>query len=224
MEGRQTAKVYVDGLNLYRRRLASFPAYKWLNILQMCCSLLSDYEVIGVEYFTANLRPEIATDNMQAIRQQLYLRALATTSPALRIHHGNLRADQRIMPVLPREYLPNSSQLKVQKVLKVEEKGSDVNLAARMVADSISGICDVAFLLSNGSDHVGQIQILTQEFGRKVGLILPLEALNHGSKNLRRNVPSDLQYLISNDLLGNSQFDEVVSDSRGSFHRPTDWA
>ncbi len=68
--------IYVDGFNLFYGALRNSP-YCWLN-LKTLCRLLLPRNVIGqVRYFTAlvSARP---SDPHQPVRQQLYLRALAT--------------------------------------------------------------------------------------------------------------------------------------------------
>ncbi|MBI3429136.1 MAG: hypothetical protein HY050_03575 [Actinobacteria bacterium] len=49
-----TAIVYVDGFNLYRRALENTP-YKWLDIEVLSEIVLSQYDVIQVRYYTANI-------------------------------------------------------------------------------------------------------------------------------------------------------------------------
>lgn len=68
--------IYADGFNLFYGALRNSP-YRWLN-LKSLCRLLLPRNVIGqVKYFTAfvSARP---SDPHQPVRQQLYLRALAT--------------------------------------------------------------------------------------------------------------------------------------------------
>lgn len=51
----------------------------------------------------------------------------------------------------------------VVKVIKVEEKGSDVNLASHLLLDAFQGNFDVAAVLSNDSDLVEPVRIVTQQ-------------------------------------------------------------
>jgi hypothetical protein len=56
----------------------------------------------------------------------------------------------------------NQGGLRLQAVLKVEEKGSDVNLGCHLLLDAFQNNFDVAAALSNDSDPVEPIQIGTQ--------------------------------------------------------------
>lgn len=80
-----TAIVYIDGFNFYRIVVEKTP-YKWLDLNLMCQTLLHGYEVIGIRYFTAMVKPTQHNPS-QAIRQQIYFRALRT-NPKIEIHLG----------------------------------------------------------------------------------------------------------------------------------------
>ncbi len=58
-------------------------------------------------------------------------------------------------------------------VVKTEEKGSDVNLASHLVRDAYLDRFDVAVVLSNDTDLVEPIRIVTTDVGKPVGLICP---------------------------------------------------
>lgn len=60
------------------------------------------------------------------------------------------------------------------KVIKSEEKGSDVNLGAHLVRDAFTNAFDVAVVLTNNSDLVEPIRIATIEAGKRVGLLAPV--------------------------------------------------
>ena len=142
--------VYVDGFNLYYGALKGTP-FKWLNLDQLCCHLLPKSEIVGIKYFTAlvNARPN---DLQQPIRQQIYLRALQTL-PHLEIIYGHFLAHEILMPRA-------DDPAQTVKVLKTEEKGSDVNLAAHLVNDGHLGRYETAVLITNDS---GPLQLaLTQ--------------------------------------------------------------
>ena len=68
--------VYIDSFNLYYGCLKHTP-YRWLNIEQMCALLLPDHHILAIKYYTARIKPP-ADDPDKAVRQEVYLRALAT--------------------------------------------------------------------------------------------------------------------------------------------------
>jgi len=61
----------------------------------------------------------------------------------------------------------------VAYVWKTEEKGSDVNLGVHLVRDAFKGAFDMAAVLTNGTDLVEPIRIVTQELGLPVALLSP---------------------------------------------------
>ena len=114
--------VYVDGFNFYYGAVKRTP-YKWLNLEAMCQRLLPRDQIVKIRYFTArvNDRPD---DPQLASRQDTYLRALATL-PLVEIHYGHLLTRAARLPRV--NHRPGQSR--TVKVLRTEEKGSDVNLA-----------------------------------------------------------------------------------------------
>ena len=69
--------VYVDGFNLFYGALKGTP-YKWLDVSALLRKILSPRNVIiGIKYFTARVFPRPGNVG-QPIRQNIYLRALAT--------------------------------------------------------------------------------------------------------------------------------------------------
>jgi uncharacterized LabA/DUF88 family protein len=67
---------------------------------------------------------------------------------------------------------PAVDTLKVH-VHTMEEKGSDVNLAVHLVNDAWKGAFDAAAVLSNDTDLVEPIRIVTQELKKPVVLLCP---------------------------------------------------
>ena len=69
--------VYIDGFNLYYRRLKARPSKKWLNPKALAEQLLRPPHVISqVNYYTARLSAR-ANDPDAPARQAIYLNALA---------------------------------------------------------------------------------------------------------------------------------------------------
>ena len=55
----------------------------------------------------------------------------------------------------------------------MEEKGSDVNLAAYILNDAWKGLFDVAVVITNDTDLVVPIEIVTKELNRPVYVVCP---------------------------------------------------
>ena len=221
MDPKPTAVVYVDGFNLYRRSLQRRNGLKWLDLYKLSQLLLPDFNVLAVEYFTAQVKPHVSRDARSSLRQQVYLRALDTV-PQVRVHLGKFSVDTRIMPVAPFEIDEATGTPKTAKVLKVEEKRSDVNMAARMVADALTSRCNVHVALTNDSDHAGQIEMLIEEFGKSVGLLVPFLDAKRSAKELR-SLPLEFVRPIHIEHLQASQLDPVLTDSRGTIKVPSEW-
>jgi len=161
-----TTSVYTDGFNLYYGALRNTP-HRWLN-LEILCQLLLPKNVIGeIKCFTAlvSARPN---DPDQPLRQQLYLRALGTL-PKDSVHLGHFLTHTVTMPLVG---LPGQPQ-QFAKVIKTEEKGSDVNLATHLLHDAHVGRFDVAVVISNDSDLLEPIEIVRQELRKQVGILNP---------------------------------------------------
>lgn len=104
------------------------------------------------------------------------------------------------------------------KVIKTEEKGSDVNIATHLLMDGFRNDYELAVIVSNDSDLLMPIQVVTQEFGKHVGLLNPQK---HTSVALLPHV----QFVkkIRRTVLNNSLFPDVMNDKDGNFSKPADW-
>lgn len=144
--------VYLDGFNLYYGAVKDTP-YKWLNVARLCQLLLPQHNLVKIKYYTAKVsaRPH---DPGQPVRQQTYLRALATI-PNLDILYGQFLQSTVKMPMAN----PKGKR-KFATVIKTEEKGSDVNIAAHMVHDGHLGLYDTGVIVSNDSDLVEPVKIV----------------------------------------------------------------
>lgn len=215
--------IYVDGFNLYYRLLDRRPPVKWLNIKALAEKLLRPENIItNVRYYTAHVSGRI--DPTSPARQQLYLDALQTL-PEISIHLGTFLTTEKFAGLAkPPNFRPRVELAEpwpdVVKVIKVEEKGSDVNLACHLLLDAFQGNFDVAAVLSNDSDLVEPIRIVTQVLGKPVGLLSPV-----GNPNPQLQRASSFVRRISVSDLTASQFQDVLSRDDGStVRKPMGWA
>ncbi|MDP3617709.1 MAG: hypothetical protein Q8R49_07850 [Rhodoferax sp.] len=88
--------IYVDGFNLYYGALRKTP-YRWVNLNALFQFLLPNSAIQEIKYFTAlvSARPN---DLTQPLRQQLYLRALATV-PNISVHRGHFLVHEVSAPI-----------------------------------------------------------------------------------------------------------------------------
>lgn len=148
---------------------------------------------------------------------------MRTLEPAgVEIHMGTFRMDPRVMVKHPLEIDPESGQYVRTKVRKIEEKGSDVNLAVRMVADAFAGRADYYVMLTNDSDQVGPLRVMKTEAAVRTGIVLPMESAR-GSKALLATEPDFVRH-VTREVLEASQFPDVFGDAHGKIHRPPAWS
>jgi hypothetical protein len=154
--------VYVDGFNLYYGSVRGTP-YKWLNLRSLCERIFPRHEIQKIRYFTAivNGTPD---DPRKPQRQQTFIRALETLE-GVSVHYGSFLSSTKRMP----RARPKPGESRKVGVIKTEEKGSDVNLASFLLMDGFRRDYEVAIVLSNDSDLMLPIQIVTQELGFPVG-------------------------------------------------------
>lgn len=177
--------VYIDGFNLYYRMLKQNPSLKWLNLLELVRDIIHpDHKIIRVNYYTARVSSR-AHDPDAPARQAIYFNALGTV-PEIKIHEGNFLITEPWMPLAtpadsrPQPYVWTEPHPAVVKVVKSEEKGSDVNLGAHLVRDAFTDAFDVGVVITNDSDLVEPIRIAAQEAGKRVGLLKPVRRASAG--------------------------------------------
>jgi len=175
----------------------------------MCRLLLPKDQIHRIKYFTALVEAR-ANDPDQPMRQKTFLRALQTI-PNLEIILGTFLSHEVNMPRSP----IGSGYV---KVIKTEEKGSDVNIATHLLMDGFRNDYELAVVVSNDSDLLMPIQIITREFKKPVGLLNPQK---HTSVALLPHV----QFVkkIRGTVLNNSLFPDVMSDKDGQFSKPEGW-
>jgi uncharacterized LabA/DUF88 family protein len=203
--------VYIDGFNLYYGAVKDTP-YRWLDLEALSRRLQPRDTIVQVRYFTAivTARPG---DPQQPIRQQIYLRALATL-PLISIHLGQFKETQTRMRVAhPRPRGP-----KTVVVLKSEEKGSDVNIASYLLLDAFRGSCTTAVVISNDSDLKTPIEMARNEFGIKVGVVNP-----HPAHKRSRDLQPTFFKQLRPSVLHACQLPATLADARGSFGKPATW-
>lgn len=172
--------VYIDGFNLYYRMQKDRPSLKWVNPLRMASAVLDPvHQITQVNYYIARVSAR-AHDPLAPARQATYLNALATV-PEIKVHEGSFMTSEPWMALAaplqtkPNNYVWTLPAPATVKVMKSEEKGSDVNLGVHLVRDAFTNAFDVAVVITNDSDLVEPIRIATQEVGKRVGLLVPVK-------------------------------------------------
>ena len=205
--------LYVDGFNLYYRALKDTP-FRWLDLRQLAATLLPQDAINMVCYFTARLdaRPG---NPAQRQRQQAYLRALATL-PGFDVHYGVFRSGVKRRPLvepvpgLPAHVLVRDS----------EEKGSDVNLATRLLVDGFNGEYEQAVVVSNDADFAAAMRYVRDDLGLRVTLVNP-DPRNASPRQLA-DAATYVKRLWKSHLR-RSLFPDTLTDGIGTITKPVGW-
>jgi hypothetical protein len=209
VSGVRRVTIYIDGFNLYYALLKPSPAVRWLDLAALGAAL-RPADTVTVRYFTAKVLS--VPDPGSGMRQRLYLKALETL-PNVTVHFGHFKAHQvRMALVAPQINGPRTAH-----VWKTEEKGSDVNIATRLLLDGIDGLFEEAVVISGDSDLVEPVREANQRYG-------PVHVRNP------RDVHSDLAVAAASygrldpTLLPRCQFPETVRLATGrTVTRPVLW-
>ena len=211
--------VYVDGFNLYYGQLRRSP-YRWLDLNKLFTLLLPDDTIDKIKYFTARVsaRPN---DPGQPVRQDTYLRALGTL-PNIEIYYGHFLSSLTWgtleVPYPAQQIHANKNPVYV-RIIRTEEKGSDVNLATHLVRDAFMREFETAVVVSNDSDLLAAIQIARHELRRVVGVINPQKG--RASRALAKE--ASFVKPIRQWVLAESQFPRDLTDAHGTFTKPPEW-
>lgn len=212
--------VYVDGFNLYYRALKG-TKHKWLDLLRLSeLALPASAQVERINYYTARVSGKRDPDMPR--RQQLYFSALKTHR-CVRIHLGKFLVHEVMMRFAePLEFQPQLVTLpdplpRFGKVIKTEEKGSDVTLGAHLVRDAFVGAFEQAAIVTNDSDLTEPLRIVVEE----VGLPVILLATDKRPVASLARLATDVRHIDS--VLGKAHFPNPVVSSRGEIFKPSGW-
>ncbi len=185
-------RAYIDGFNLYYggTALASVvpgvpPSWKWLDLRALVQTIVDQRWrdrgplVAHVTYCTARV-----VGGGGVARQAAYLRVLELSSSVDLIEYGLFKEAYKRYPratkdAKGRPILLGGGVPQMVGVSHREEKGSDVNLASRLLIDALTKQMDAAVVISNDSDlalPVREVRTLMP-----VGTVSPHPGLVHGS-------------------------------------------
>jgi uncharacterized LabA/DUF88 family protein len=174
---------------------------------------LAPHHVIErAKYFTAKLSARPGNPD-QPLRQETYLRALRAL-PDFEIFLGFFLTREIRMPLAaPQPGGPASVRL-----IKTEEKGSDVNLATQLLHDAHLRKMDCAVIISGDSDLLMPVRIVKEELGIPVGVLNPQK---HPCAVLKQHA-TFYKHLV-HGRIAKAQFPATLTDAAGTFHKPATW-
>lgn len=205
--------LYIDGFNLYYRALKD-TSFRWLDLRKLAEVLFPQDEIKRVCYFTARL--DVRPGNPgQAQRQLIYLRALETLE-GFDAYYGVFRSGLKRRPLaepvagLPAHVLVRDS----------EEKGSDVNLATRLLVDGFNGEYEQAVVVSNDADFAGAMRYVRDHLGLRVTLVNP-DPRNSSPRELA-DAATYVKHLWKSHLR-RSLLPDTLRDKVGLITKPVEW-
>lgn len=212
--------VYIDGFNLYYGAIRHNRAH-WLDLEAFGKALNGGVPVDRVLYCTAMSRSS-KSDPLKAQRQEAYHRALRAACPKVELLFGNFTKHPKPYPITG---CPGPTAC-LARVDVWEEKGSDVNLGARLVHDAHRDLFERAIVITGDSDLAEPVRIVAKELGREVVVVNPRSP---DPENRRKQGAGKLQQVathhttLSPEILLAAQLpDPVVAGSR-SYRKPDEW-
>ena len=199
--------IYIDGFNLYYGALRG-SADKWLDLAEYFRLLRTDDDIQRIRYFTARVnRPD----------QNAYLEAIQT-NPLVVTEFGLFK--QKKMRCHVKSCLHTGSR----EYAAMEEKGTDVNIALRMLDDAYQGICDRIILVSGDSDLVPTVRLIKQRFPKiRITVYVPARDKIRGAARELRNA-ADKHLTLPLGLLAKAQFPVSITKADGNIiMKPPSW-
>ena len=211
---------YIDGYNLYYGLLKGNPSVKWLDLRALVNSMFKEeHALLAVKFFTAHVRT-YPHDLMAEERQKIYLQAIRALG-GVEIIEGFYSKKKTWMPhVSPKCRACREAHDGLARVVKLEEKRSDVNLAVSSLVDATRTEADCFVLVTGDADQAGTVYALRHEFKKTVLVFNP-----HPSISEHLNKVATYYAHIPRDLPARCQLPDIVPLPNGrTIHRPPAWA
>jgi uncharacterized LabA/DUF88 family protein len=214
--------VYVDGYNLYYGLLRRSP-YKWLDLHALFANHVLDTsaEIVDIRYYTAPVLGKMSDDPESPQRQRVYLQALRKMPPAKvtiiegKMHHAT--PHQRLV-----KPIPEAPHIETVQVNVFNEKKTDVNLAADMIAGAWTSAYQQAVLCSNDSDLEAALATIKRHLpDLRLGLVAPIPGDDHRKISHDLAQFSDWKKVLSSAHLANSQL--PIQIPRTAIRKPSSW-
>ena len=187
-------RVYIDGANFYFGLLKGHPEWKWLDLKGLVALLVrSDHEVDAIQYFTSYIKTH-PYDHAAIERQNVYLQGIEAFG-GVEIIFGKYNKNKTYLPPIEDKCLGcGATRNGLVRVMKFEEKRTDVNLATSMLRDAYTNAADSFVLISGDSDFIAPLDLIRYELGKQVVVFNPKDRksdlANHAS--YYRDIPRDL--------------------------------
>jgi len=214
--------VYVDGYNLYYGLLRK-TTLKWLDLFVLFRDHVLDPEadLIEVRYYTAPVLGRMSDDAESPQRQRRYLQALRKMYPGrVTVIEGKIIATTPFQRLV--RPIPEAPHLQMVQVYDFNEKKTDVNLAADLIAGAWTGAYEQAVVCSNDTDLEAALATIRRYHPHlRLGLVAPISGDDH------RRISGDLEQHthwakpLSPVHLRNAQLPDRIPHS--AIHKPETW-
>lgn len=214
--------VYIDGYNLYYGLLRK-TTLKWLDLFALFRDHVLDpeAELIQVRYYTAPVLGRMCDSPESPQRQRRYLQALRKMYPEqIAIIEGKILATTPFQRLV--KPIAEAPDLQMVQVYDFNEKKTDVNLAADLIAGAWTGAYDQAVVCSNDTDLEAALATVRQYHPSiRLGVVAPIPGDDH------RRISTDLSRHahwskpLSPVHLKNAQLPERIPHS--ALHKPDTW-
>lgn len=220
--------VYIDGFNLYFGCLKRAPQHRWLDIAALsqliCIENNPSAEIIGLKYFTARVKAKLSRRGMEAVKaQDTYINALKAHSSSMDIVEGKYF-------IVPGSFYADESPVDFEKptlrVLRGEEKHTDVNIALHMLSDATDGLCDQQVLFSNDSDCAPILKMISERHPEMILGVVPPIVSNMATRALSKDLDEHSSWTrspISESILHQCQLPDPVRGRKRRYNRPSHW-
>ena len=179
-----------------------------------------DHETVTVKYFTS-CTLSYPHDDAAVERQNIYLQAIRAFTD-VKVISGFFKKNRVLMPVYEdsckRCAVPQNGFV---RVVRLEEKRSDVNLAVEMMVDTALSDVECLAMVTGDADQVGTIEAVRRRFRKTVVVFNPQNRISDHLKRVASYYKN-----ISRDLPAQCQLPDTISyGKRGDrfIHRPAAW-
>lgn len=204
-------RVYVDGYNLYAGGVR-WTRFRWLDVAALA-DRLAGKPVQRVIYCTAMCKGT-KSDPEKPSRQEAYWAALRSTG-RIEIMKGLFQPRTKSVAVKKcRQDTPCLIRVKTW-----EEKGSDVNLGARLVHDGHFCRYEHAIVVSGDSDLVEPIRLVTEELHRQVTVFNPRDRTQEDLQRVATNYRT-----IRPSIYEDCQLPDQIHHDGRVIHKPAEWS
>lgn len=206
MNRKKKVEVYIDGYSLYHPiKDLNKPHLKWLNLWELsACFVPSRTHVLSnVWYFSAIARWR----HSSAKRHRMYINALESKN--VQVVLGEFK--ERTV----------SCDKCNHSWVRHEEKRTDANLAAALMAGALRNRYDEAFLISQDTDFATVVDAIVRYSKKSIKLIQPPRSVKIQSLVNAASTKAK----ITEAHLERCQLDDVISDARNRrlIQRPREW-